>query len=193
MASPAAIPDAPPRSRWDGVRMSLGDFEALPEEKPYLEYFGGRVVQKAVPKRPHGKGQLRFGRRLEDFAERYGGDAWTEPTIYFDFLREPGYLVPDVAYWAPGKPQGDDDRSLPPTLAVEIRSKDQALSVLFAKCRLMRANGVDVCWLIDPVAQNAYVFEGDHDGEPVGRAGILASPFLPSFEFRLDELWAAIG
>lgn len=175
--------------------MTLAEFEALPEERPYLEYIHGRVVQKPVAKRPHSKGQLRLARELQDFGRPLGGDAWAEASVYFDIdpTEEFAQLVPDVAYWGPGKPQGDDDQSLPPTLAVEIRSKDQSLSSLLAKCRLMRAHGVDVCWLIDPIAHDAYVFEGDLDGEPVGRYAILRSAFLPGFEFSLPGLWDEIG
>ena len=52
---------------------------------------------------------------------------------------------------------------------------------------------VDVCWLVDPVAKNAYIFEGGRDGEPTGEFGVLSSSFLPGFRFGLEELWALIA
>ena len=192
MASPAALPDAPPRSRWDGVRMSLAEFEALPEEQPYLEYFGGRVVQKAVAKRPHWKAEVVIASRLLAFGAAAGGVAGTEATVYFESISDVAYLVPDVAFWAATKAQGDDERSLPPTLAVEIRSRGQTLSDLFAKCRLMCANGVDVCWLVDPETREAYVFEGAKDGERLPTGSALTSSFLPGFELTLADLWAEL-
>ena len=192
MAWPAALPDAPPLSRWDGVRMSLAEFEALPEEKPYLEYFSGRVVQKPVSKRFHGLAQGLFIERLRIHARMAGGRAWTEAGVYFEYLADTDFLVPDVAHWAPGKDQGTRLRSLPPTLAVEIRSPHQSRRSLFDKCRLMRANGVDVCWLVDPETQEAYVFEGAKDGERLPAGSALTSSFLPGFELTLADLWAEL-
>jgi Uma2 family endonuclease len=191
MTSTASSPPDLERSKCDGVRMTLEQFEQLPEEKPYLEYFGGRVVQKAVGKRRHGKVQARVLARLLTFADRVGGDAWPEAQVYFEFPGGHGYRVPDVAYWAPGKPQGDDRRSLPPTLAVEVRSIDQSLAPIVQKCRMMRAAGVDVCWLIDPETRQVFVFEGARDGE-LATTAALTSPYLPGFELPLDELWSAI-
>lgn len=172
--------------------MSFEEFERLPEEKPHLEYFGGRVVQKPMPKRPHGKGQAFFVIRLNAYARAAGGAAWAEAAVTFEFNDGRGTRVPDVAYWGPSKPQGDDERSLPPTLAIEIRSADQALSVLFAKCRMMCAHGVDVCWLFDPAARRAFVFEAGVDGDEF-RGATPTSAFLPGFQFELAELWVAVS
>jgi Uma2 family endonuclease len=166
--------------------MTLAEYEALPEEKPYLQYWDGVVVQKAVPKRKHGRLQYRILRRVVPHAQAAGGDAWPEAHIWF---AGHGYLVPDVVYYAPGKAQGDDERSLPPTLAVEIRSPDETMTEQRAKCRLMRENGVDVCWLIDPARRVAETFEGVLDGEPVN---VLESVFLPGFTLSLDELFAEL-
>jgi Uma2 family endonuclease len=58
-----------------------------------------------------------------------------------------------------------------------------------AKCRLMRENGVDVCWLIDPVRRVAETFEGVLDGEPVS---VLESAFLPGFTISLEELFGEL-
>ena len=52
VTDPSARPDTPdltPRSRWVGARMTLDEFLALPEEKPYLEWDRGVVLQKDVP------------------------------------------------------------------------------------------------------------------------------------------------
>jgi Uma2 family endonuclease len=171
------------------MRMSLAEYEALPEVKPYLEYWDGLVLQKAVPKRKHGKLEFEVTRRLCEYGHPIGGDAWPEAHVWFEGH---GWLVPDVAYWAPGKPQGDDDRSLPPTLAVEIRSPDESRAAQREKCRRMRANGVDVCWLIDPESRTVELFDADHDGEPFGPGATVTSAALPGLELRVDELFAVL-
>jgi Uma2 family endonuclease len=180
------------RSKWDGVAMSLEQYLALPEEKPYLEYFEGRVVQKAVPRRKHAILQGLLVEALRRYARGTGGAAGTEVHVWFGFRPTPGYRIPDVAYWAPAKPQGNDDRSLPPTLAIEIRSPDEPLASQRAKCRMMRAHGVDVAWLIDPEARIAEVYEGERDGANIPSDGVLESPLLPGLRIELAAAWAEI-
>ncbi|MBI2764496.1 MAG: Uma2 family endonuclease [Chloroflexi bacterium] len=189
---PASMPPPPGRSRYDGKRMPLAEYLALPEEKPALEYWNGRVVQKAVPRRKHARIQRWLGELLGPYMRAHGGDAETELRVWFGTARIPGFLVPDAVYYAPGKPQGDDDRSLPPTLAIEIRSKDETMAAQRQKCRDMRENGVDVCWLIDPETRTAEVFDGSADGEPVPAGSKLESPYLPGFSLALDELFSVL-
>ena len=62
----------------------------------------------------------------------------------------PNYRLPDTAYWAPGRPSGDDSV---PSVAVEVRSPGQTVRALRDKCRAFRAGGVETCWLIDPAAR----------------------------------------
>ena len=181
--------DGPPRSRYEGVRMSEAEFLALPEEKPALEYWDSTVLQKAVTKRRHGQIAELFILRLYFYRMNHGGRSLPEPTIYFSGQ---GYLVPDVAYWAPETPQGDDDRMLPPTLAVEIRSPGESLRQQRQKCRWMRANGVPVCWFIDPERRIAERFEGEDDGSELPADGALTSPLLPGFALPLADIWAEL-
>jgi Uma2 family endonuclease len=170
--------------------MSLEAYEALPEEKPYLEYWDGRVIQKAVPKRKHRRLQKRLVILLDSYERRNpGADSGPEGHVWFEGR---GYRVPDVAYWRADKAQGDDNRSLPPTLAIELTSTGQSVRSQREKCRQMRANGVDVCWLIDPERRVAEVFEGERDGEVVATDGTLTSPLLPGLEVRLPDLWAEL-
>jgi Uma2 family endonuclease len=94
-----------------------------------------------------------------------------------------------VTFWAAGRDSGDDSL---PTLAVEVRSPSQTMAELREKCRYFRANGVDACWLIDPDARGAELFEGEEDGKPLDPSGTLTATALPGFALRLDELFAVI-
>ena len=179
------------RSKYDGCRMTLAQYLALPDEKPALQYIHGRVVQKAVGKQRQGRSEAFFTVALYAYARDLGGDAVTEPHIWFDIPGDPGFLVPDVAYWAPHKPQGDDDRMLPPTIAVEIRSPDEAMASQRRKCRLMLAHGVDECWLINPERRSVETLSG-RDGELKIVSNALESDLLPGFAFNLADLWAAL-
>ncbi|MFN8507973.1 MAG: Uma2 family endonuclease [Dehalococcoidia bacterium] len=187
-ASPAN--PEPARSSYDGRRMTLSEFEALPEEKPYLQWWDGVVVQKAVPKRAHGRIQRLLLTLLDAYAREHGAEAWAEAHVWFEGH---GYLVPDIAYWAPGKPEGDDERSLPPTLAVEIRSPSERQAGQREKCRQMHANGVDVCWLVDPASRTVELFEGAIEAEPLPADGALTSPLLPGLRIPLADIWAVLA
>ncbi len=188
---PAKVPK-PPRSNHDGRRMSLEEYLALPEEKPYLEYVDGRVSQKVSPRRKHWTLAVALSHYLFDYSRAAGGRAGVEPHVMFVAAGNPQYLVQDVAYWAPGKPQGDDLVSLPPTLAIEIRSPEQTMRQLRDKCRFYRANDVDACWLIDPEGREVEVFHDEHDGRRVPSGGVLTSSSLPGFSLRLSDLFALL-
>jgi Uma2 family endonuclease len=167
--------------------MTEAQYLALPEEKPYLEYVDGVVLQKPMPNSQHRKLVQFLDYLLYGYILKFGGDGGPEGRV-----RMPdgsGYRLPDTAYWAPGRPSGDDSL---PSLAIEVRSPDQTLAELRRKCRSFRANGVDACWLIDPVARTAEVFEGERDGEQLDANGVLTSRIMPSFELPLRDLFAVL-
>src|SRR5690348_2913625 len=119
-------------------RMTLEEFEALPEEKPALELIDGVVIQKVSPQELHGLVQgwmttpltpfarpRRLARVIPELRTRYRADS----------------LVPDIAVYrwarlprdAQGRPRNDG--RVVPDVAIEIRSPGQALSQQQDKCR----------------------------------------------------------
>jgi Uma2 family endonuclease len=171
--------------------MTLDEYLALPEEKPYLEYIHGRVVQKAAKTKargPAGPG----GSAPPDFREVVRRPSAHRIANVVRYPRRRGLLPARRLVLRAGERPGQHDRALPPTLAVEIRSPDDALGALRDKFRLMRAHGVDACWHIDPEQRTAEVFDGMADGSLLAAGGQLTSPFLPGFALPLAELWAAI-
>ena len=73
MAQSATFSEAP--SKYHGKRMSLAEYEALPEEKPYLEYWDGVVLQKPVPREDHWMLQGILTMRIVTYALQVGGFA----------------------------------------------------------------------------------------------------------------------
>ena len=101
--------------------VTLDEFLRMPETKPASELIWGEVVQKPMTKRSHWRTAQALAAALERLMRSYGGDAGPEATVP---LRAPGNVfVPDMAYWAPDKPQGTNPEALPATLAIEIRSE----------------------------------------------------------------------
>ena len=165
--------------------MTPEEYLALPEEKPYLEYIDGMVVQKPMPTEEHAELARELSFHLTVWMKTHGGRAGVEARAKLGEL--PNYRLPDLSYWKPSIPRGNQS---PPTLAVEIRSKDQTMAELRRKCEFLRATGVDACWLIDPVARTAELFEGKRNGVA---SDVLRAECLPGFELPLGELFAVLG
>jgi Uma2 family endonuclease len=167
--------------------MSEEEYLSLPEEKPYLEYVDGVVLEKPMPTWDHGRVTAEITFRLVEYSRGAGGAASVEGRVLLAAIRN--YRLPDTAFWAPGRAGGNDSM---PTLAVEVRSPGQSMNELRAKCRAFRAAGVDACWIIDPERRTAEVFEGDQEARPIRREGTLESAFLPGFAVPLAELFAVL-
>ncbi len=60
------------------------------------------------------------------------------------------------------------------------------------KCRLYRASGVDVAWLVHPEQCWVETWEDLRNGERVGRGGMLESARLPGLRIDTEALFAAI-
>lgn len=184
---PGPVAEEFPVSKYHGRRMSEAEYLSLPEEKPYLEYVDGVVLQKPMLDHIHGILIAFFDYLFFAYRREHGGSLGPERRV-----RLPdgtGHRLPDTAYWAPGRPSGKDSV---PSIAVEVRSEGQHLSALRDKCRAFRRNGVDVCWLIDPYARWVEVFEGDRDGVRLPADGALETPVMPGFSVSLGELWAEL-
>jgi Uma2 family endonuclease len=162
--------------------MTPDEYLALPDERPHLEYIDGMVVQKPMPDETHGTLTFRIGFLIQtwvgDVPARIGGE------IRARLGDLPNFRLPDQSYWAPEAPFGNEQ---PPTLAVEVRSKDQTLAELRRKCAFLRSTGVETCWLIDPISRTAEVFEGSE--ATGGRRAVLTAACLPGFELPIVDLF----
>jgi Uma2 family endonuclease len=176
------------------LRMSEEVFLAeYADLKPSFEFVNGEVTQKPMTKPDHYAIAEELTVRLGLYwRQAGGGSSGPEPTVNVSRGTDRRYRVPDVAYWAPGKPRRVGEVFAPPTLAVEILSPGQTMTELRDKCREYRARGTDVCWLVNPRRRTVEVFDAERDGVALMAGGVLESPHLPGFELPLDELFAAL-
>lgn len=172
-------------------KLTVEDYLALPEEKPYLEYICGEAVPKPTPDRKHIRLVLELSGYVLAYIRSNGGMGGPEGRSQFNDDADPRFLLPDLSYWGPDRDPGDRILS-PPTLAIEVRSDDQTRKSLRDKCRYYRAHGVDVAWLVDPISRTVEVFDGGVDGRPVPDDGVLASAHLPGLTIPVADLWRAI-
>jgi len=167
--------------------MSEAEYLALPEEKPYLEYVDGVVLQKPMPDEFHGRLIWFPDYLLYAYALRAGGDGGPERRTRL--AGQAGYRLPDTAYWAPGRPSGRDSI---PSVVFEVRSEGQSMAELREKCRAFRRNGVECCWLIDPYARTVEVFDETRDAERLRADAPIETAAMPGFSVSQAELWAAL-
>jgi Uma2 family endonuclease len=173
------------RSSLHGKKMSVRQFRALAEEKPYLELIDGVVEQKPMVSANHGRLIGRLDMRLGIYAEANGGDFGPERNVAVDPENE---FLPDTAYWAAGVESGDYSI---PTVAVEVRSPNQSMAKLRDKCRRYLGAGTSAAWLFDPKGRTVEVFEAQ--GVRTLRPGdTLTCEAMPGFELPLAELFGAL-
>src|SRR5437764_572707 len=110
--------------------LTLEDFLALPEVKPALEYFEGKVTQKVPPLGEHSALQVESVEYLNRlFRPGRIARAFTELRSSFDDAS----LVPDVSVYRweriPRTPSGKIATYFrtPPDVAIEIRSPGQTI------------------------------------------------------------------
>ena len=175
---------------------SLEDFRALPEVRPSLEYFCGRVMQKMSPKLPHSIMQIELGSALLVFAKPAKlGRAYTELRCTFGGSSH----VFDLSFFVtarlpdPTNPLDRVEVSTPPDLAIEILSPGQTVGELSRKLRSAIRRGVRLGWLIDEGHRAVHVFQPTKPGK-VFRAGDVldGDEVVPGFRLPIDELFGWI-
>jgi Uma2 family endonuclease len=172
-------------------RISVEEYLALPEEKPYLEYENGEVVQKVAPDIRHTRLAGKLIIAIGNWDRDSGGTVGPEGRVEFEAADGTYFRLPDVAFWAPDRPIEGERAMRPPTLAAEIRSPGQSIESLRERCAFLRRNGVDVCWLIDPDSRTVEVFEAENV-VVLGANDTLSSPSLPGFTLPLSQYFAVL-
>ncbi|MCC7366670.1 MAG: Uma2 family endonuclease [Dehalococcoidia bacterium] len=174
-------------------RMTVAEYLALPEEKPYLEYVHGEVVAKPMPSKDHSGLAFEIGGFLRDYRRVHGGFGGVESRSEFPDHRDHRFLLPDVSFWRDASAVGEGSRMNPPTLAVEIRSPEQSRASLRTRAAYLLGHGVETVWLVDPEARAAEVHERDAAPVTLPADGELTSAALPGLAVPLAELWAVLG
>lgn len=174
-------------------RLSLEDFLALPEEKPYAEFLYGEVVVKAMPGFPHSVTQSELARHIGNWAHGAGGSCVTEQRCILATPEQTHVQLPDVA-WFPQRPQLRDGSAVSiPTLAGEILSPDDPYSRVQRKVRIYLEAEVPVVWLVDPVERTVIVCRRGQEQLLLSDGDRLADPLLAGLELSLNDLFRPLA
>ena len=192
----SAADDLTPRSKWDGARMTLDEFLALPEDsETALEYDAGVVTQKVAPQFDHSRVQSAFVGELDRIGhDRRLGIAGAE----LRFVTPDWAPVPDVSYIRRERIRPESARrfgkiEIPPDIAIEIVSPEQRVPDLLKKCLRYADVGVPVSLLVDPDDGTIYAIR---PGQPLrvlqGDDRIDLDDVLPGFDLTVRALFDSI-
>jgi Uma2 family endonuclease len=176
--------------------MSLEEFLELPEEKPALEYWGGRITQKVPPKGRHSVLQAacvelfnRFGRpnkyarAFPELRSTYGAASLVPDVSVYRWDRIPRDEVGRIA----------DDFWEPPDIAVEIVSPSQSVNALIRKCLWFVEQGTQIAILVDPADESVLLFHPGKQPKVLGEAdSIDLTSVLPEFRVTVRELFDSL-
>jgi Uma2 family endonuclease len=178
--------------------LTLEQFLELPEEKPALEYFRGRVTRKMSPNAHHGRLQAFAVRVFEDLATPTG------TAVAFVETRETyrdadASFVPDVSIFhvdrVPIDERGEVVLNLwvAPDIAVEILSPGQTIGSQIDRCRWYVENGVRAAVFVNPRTRTARVFRPGWESDLLrGADRIELTDVIPGVSLPVDELFAGL-
>jgi Uma2 family endonuclease len=145
--------------------LSEADFLALAEEFPdcFLEYTAEGTVLIMPPTDPDtGARVAQVVRRLGNWAETQGRGIVIGPDAGF-FFADGSRRSPDAAWfdadrWRKSQKKGTRFPRFAPEFLIEVRSPEQRVRPLREKMEEYIANGVQLGWLIDPIAHTVEIY-----------------------------------
>jgi Uma2 family endonuclease len=172
------------------TRMTLDEFLALPEEKPYLEYVDGEVCPKPMPTRRHGRIAARF---IKELGNVLGDDSQFEvlTEVRHHSQRRNRLYLPDVEV-SRRSSSTDDPVPEPPDIAIEILSPDDRASRVLDRVDFYLSEGVQIVWVVDPETESVTEYRPGGSMQVLRHgASIDGAPVLEGFQLPIDDLFAA--
>ena len=127
--------------------------------EPDAEYVEGRIVQRSVPQKPHGKMQTYLIGTLFVRTRRKGHyEVWDAQRIRTK-SNPARYRIPDICVTV-GEPD-EDVFTEAPFLCIEINSPDDVVSELRAKIEEYLEMGVAYVWVVDPILLSGEIYTRD--------------------------------
>ena len=170
----------------------------LPENKPALEWVGGRIFQKVSPQRKHALAQTRFAIALESWAREGGrgtvGTEWEFRLKPAGDIRRP--LVPDVVFVSFDRLPFEDEAAadiphVAPDVVVEVLSRSDRQADIDEKTRVYFACGTSVIFLVDTEAQTVTIREASRT-QQLSRNDLVTHAAMPGFAMHASELFDRI-
>ncbi len=176
------------------TRVTVEEFLAMEETKPYLELINGEVVPKAMPGPKHSAAVIEIGALLRNYLREHR-IARVDTELRHRSRAEDWVFLPDICVtlrsrW-PKSVTGAIE--VTPDLAIEVLSPDDRAGRLSQRVDFYLRSGTQLIWVIDPELENVTVHQ---PGKPQefhdGTGSLSAAPVLPDFSLDLDELFKVV-
>lgn len=177
------------------TRMTLEEFLALPETKPYREFVRGEVIPKAMPNTKHSTivSELIFALKRYQREKR---SVRVDTELRHLSRDEDRVYLPDVSLTRRERlPAGGvgDPVEVAPDFAIEVLSPGDRAGDVLEKVDFYMRIGVGLAWLVDPEGQHVTVYRPGEAPEVVRAPATLdASPVAEGLTVSLEELFAAL-
>jgi Uma2 family endonuclease len=180
------------------TRVSLKDFLAMRETKPYRELMDGEVIEKALPSPDHSAMVVRLIVRLATYLERTREGRVDTEMRHAEREAEWVYL-PDIcvtlANHMPAEPEvlRRGPVVVPPDFAIEVLSPEDRPGRLSQRIDHYLRAGTQLIWVVDPETETVAIYRPDRAPEVRGAPAILdATPVLQGFSLDLTALFATL-
>jgi Uma2 family endonuclease len=178
--------------------MTLEEFLALPEEKPYAEFIDGEVVRKVAPAWNHSLLVLELGSLLRSYL-RDTREGVVHVELRHLLAAEERVFLPDLSVIVSSRvpPRSEARRVGPietiPDLAIEVLSPEDRPGRVLEKVDFYLRAGVQLIWVIDPDLEAITVYRRGIEPQMYRSPALLdAQPVLRGFELDLGQLLAVL-
>jgi Uma2 family endonuclease len=134
-------------------RMTIDEFLALPEEKPYREFVRGEVIEKTMPGPDHSALVIETIGQLGDFLKANRIVRVDTELRHAERGDEDRVYLPDVSVTLKSRFPAAQHRGaieVHPDIAIEVLSPDDGATVVLDKVQFYLRSGVTIAWVIDP-------------------------------------------
>ena len=176
------------------TRVTVEEFLAMEETKPYLELINGEVVPKAMPGPKHSAAVFELSRLIGNYLHD-NPVARGDTELRHRERAEERVFLPDVCVTLRSKwpKNAEGPIEVMPDLAIEILSPDDRTSRVQERIDFYLRVGTSLLWVIDPELETAAVYRPGKAQEFHRAAGILsADPILPGFELDLADFFRVV-
>ena len=178
-------------------RVSLAEYLAMEESKPYLELIDGDVVQKSMPGLKHSTMVTELIFELGTYL-RSSAEARVETELRHMERKDDWVFLPDISVTLKSRITGTPAETsglvdVLPDFAIEVLSPDDQPGRITQRIAHYMGSGVSLLWVVDPEAERLTVWQpGQAPCDLAAPAILSAAPVLASFEVDLSALFARL-
>jgi Uma2 family endonuclease len=173
------------------TRLTLDEFLALPEKKPYREFFAGEVIEKVAPDPAHGTIVSGLNQDIRNTVDREAAALEVMTEVRHEDRAQDWVYLPDVSVTRRDRLPADwlkrrrGPLQVTPDFAIEVLSPDDEPADVRKRVDQYMKAGLRLLWILDADSESIAVYEPGKASRTHRSPDVLdAGPVFP--EFKLD-------